>query len=114
MFKTGSGYWKQYQTLPSLKEIDFHYGDLGPREVAYESAMGDVYSQALNGLQEAYREGVQHVLFTHGSSTSRNGMTTARSVVRGLMRSTEATPYIIRKECIQYESVFVAVIRPQG
>ncbi len=114
MFKTGSGDWTQYRSLPGLKVIDSHHGDLGPREVAYEEAMGVVHSQALEELQKAHREGVQHVLFTHGSSTSRRGKTTARSMIRGLMRSPEATPYIIRKECIQHESVFVAVIRPKG
>jgi hypothetical protein len=112
MFKKGSGSWTQYRQLPSLIEIDFHHSGYEPREMPYEEAMGNVWHDALEALRTAYQQGKRYVLFTHGSSTSRPGKTTARSQVRGLMRSKEATPYICRSECIQHETVFVAAIRP--
>jgi len=69
---------------------------------------------ALAALKEAYEHGVRYVLFTHGWSTSEGWrQTTARSVVRTLMRSRAATPYIVRRECIQHNSAFVAAIRPK-
>ena len=74
--------------------------------------MGEVYETALDALVKAYEDGVEYVLFTHGYSTSRPGQTTARSTVRALMRSKEATQYIIRRDCIQNNAVFVAAIRP--
>jgi hypothetical protein len=51
-------------------------------------------------------------MFIHGWHTSRVGRTTARSVVRGFMRSKGATSLIERKHCIQHQTVFVAKIRP--
>ena len=74
--------------------------------------MEAVREKALDALEKAYRAGLAYVIFRHGSSTSRLGTTTARSQVRGLMRSKDATPFIIRSQCTQHYSVFVAVIRP--
>src|ERR1035437_9916430 len=51
-------------------------------------------------------------MFLHGWSTSRPGNTTSRSQVRKLMQSKESTPYIVRRDCIQHDTVFVAAIRP--
>lgn len=113
MFKAGSGNWTQYRQLPDVIEVDFHYSEYGTRQVPYEDAMSDIGADALKALQSAYQQGKRYVLFTHGSSTSRPGKTTARSEIRGLMRSKEATPYICRSECIQHNSVFVAAIRPK-
>jgi hypothetical protein len=73
--------------------------------------MGLVEREVMKALQDAQQQGVRYVLFVHGSSTSRPGKTTARSVVRQLMRSKDATPYIRRKECIQHETAFLASIR---
>jgi hypothetical protein len=42
---------------------------------------------------------------------SRPGKTTARSVVRGFMRSKEATPFVVKVDCIQHNTVFIAKIR---
>jgi hypothetical protein len=75
--------------------------------------MGNVWERAFEALRGAHEQGAKYVLFTHGSSTSRLGKTTARSQVRGLMRSKEATPYILRSKCIQHDTVFVAAIRPK-
>ncbi len=112
MFKKGSGDWKEYRKLGSFVEVDFHYSERGRRWVSYDEAMGEVYETALAALKQASEEGISYVIFTHGWSTSRPGKTTARSTVRGLMRSQEATPFICRRECIQHDSVFVAAIRP--
>ena len=111
MFKQGTGDWKQYRALQPAMEIDFHRGERD-HGLEYETAMAGVWEDALEALKEAYDLEKRYVLFTHGRSTSEGlSHATARSQVRGLMRGKEATPYIIRKECIQHESVFVAAIR---
>ena len=69
------------------------------------------WQKAFEALKDAYQQGLSYVIFTHGHSTSRPGQTTARSQIRKLMRSKSATPYMIRSESIQHESVFVAAIR---
>jgi len=113
-FKQESGAWTRYRKLPSVVEVDFHWSGEGrePGMFGYWDAMGRVHQTALESLEAAQEVGDRYVLFTHGWSTSRQGKTTARSIVRSLMRSPEATPYIIRKECIQHDSVFVAAVRP--
>lgn len=103
--------WTEFRSLPALLEIDFHLVGQ-PGGGAYHENMAAVRSGALSALKAAQEKGFQFVLFTHGRSTSRRGKTTARSQVRGLMRSKDATPYIIRSKCIQHPSVFVAAIRP--
>jgi hypothetical protein len=63
-------------------------------------------------LREALESGQQYVLFVHGCSTSLGWSgTTARSVVRSFMRSAEATPLIVRKDCLQGDTVFLARLR---
>jgi hypothetical protein len=114
MFKKESGDWTKYRQLKPSREVDFHYSEYGRREIPYEEAMQKVTTDALEALKDTYQSGIHCVIFTHGSSTSRPGKTTARSQVRKLMRSSAATPYIIRSDCIQHESVFVAVIRPNS
>lgn len=113
-FKHESRNWTDYRNLPRSKEVDFHWSDQGECHSYWES-MGRVESLALDAIKSAYESGdTDYVLFTHGWSTSRRGKTTARSQVRGLMRSKEATPYIDRKRCIQHDSVFVAAIKSPG
>ena len=114
MFKKGTGDWTQYRSLRPNKEIDFHVDHQEHRDVSYDEAMYEIGKMVLDEVKKAYEEGTPYLIFTHGWSTSRPGKTTARSVVRQLMRSTEVTPYIIRKECIQHEAVFVAAIRPKS
>ena len=109
-FKRENGDWLKYRELPGLCEVDFHWAD-GQRKKPYWEVMEDVRGVVLNSLAKAQEEGKQYVLFTHGLSTSGPGKTTARSQIRVLMRSKDATPYIDRKKCIQHESVFVAAIR---
>ena len=113
MFKKGTGNWTQYRSLPNAVEQDLHFSEPNRHQserTSYDEKMGDIESAVLKALQDAYKNGVSYVIFKHGWSTSRPGKTTVRSVVRGLMRSKEATPYIIRRECIQHDSVFVAAI----
>jgi hypothetical protein len=119
MFKRESGNWTEYRKLESIMEVDFHYSEYSPRELScdspmsYDSPMETVYINAMRALENAYERGFKWLLLTHGKSTSRPGKTTARSVVRRLMTSKHATPFIIRKECVQHDSVFLAAIRPK-
>jgi hypothetical protein len=108
-FKKATGNWTDLRSL-CPKEIDLHFGRHDP-DKPYLTAMAEVEDLVEQSLKTAQAEGRSYVMFTHGWSTSRPGQTTARSVVRGFMRSPKATPLIVRKECIQHESVFVAKIR---
>ncbi len=112
MLREPYGDWTQYRKFPGLVEVDFHYADFGRRKAPYGEAMDDIWDTTLEALKSAFEKGKRFVLFRHGWSTSHRGKTTARSQVRRLMRSTNATPYIVRNQCIQHESVFVAAIRP--
>ena len=114
-FKHEGGDWTRYRQLPNLVEVDFHPPDdhfvETPDRLPYWEEMEQVRSATMEALKKAQGAGIDYVLFTHGWSTSRRGKPTSRSVVRGLMRSPEATPFIIRAECVQHRSAFVARIR---
>jgi hypothetical protein len=111
MFQKEYGDWVQYRELGPL-EVDFHHNDYEEYDgLSYYERMEQAGTRTLEALKKAQQQGNPWVLFTHGWSTSRPGATTFRSVVRGVMRSKESTPYIIRKKCIQHESVFLAAIR---
>jgi hypothetical protein len=115
MFQKGSGDWTVYRSQCSLSpddEIDLHFGRRNRFEMTYSEVMGDVEERVERCLKEAQRKGRSYLMFRHGGSTSRPGRMTARSVVRGFMRSKAATPFIERKHCIQHDSVFVAKLRP--
>lgn len=112
MFKKEQCNWMEYRKFPDLVECDFHWSELGIPTKNYHENMADVREYALIALKNAYQQEKRYVLFTHGGSTSHRGKTTARSQIRGLMRSKDATPYIRRRECIQHPTVFVAAIRP--
>ena len=123
VFLKGTGDWTKYRELTNLMEVDFHYSDYGSKMVGilvpsdyepYHVRMDNVYNIAFSALEEAQQKGFDWVLFTHGGSTSRPGRITARSVVRGLMRSKESTPYIVRSKSIQHETVFLAAVRPSN
>ena len=100
----------QYREL-GVQEVDFHHG-VRDFDLPYSEAMAEVRREALAELKAAHAAGTKYLLYRHGSSTSHLGATTARSQIRGLMRSRDATPYIVRSESIQHDSVFVAAIRP--
>ena len=111
--KREEGNWVSYRErfgLSKADEIDLHFGrrDLG---TSYYDVMADVEYLVRDSLRKAQESGGQFVMFVHGWSSSRPGRTTARSVVRGFMRSKEATPFIVRADCVQHSTVFVAKIR---
>lgn len=103
--------WVEYRALPGVAEVDFHFA---PHESlgAFHANMQHGRERTLAALADAQCGGVRYLLFTHGHSTSGPGRMSMRSVVRGVMRSKDATPYIVRSKCIQHSSVFVAAIRP--
>jgi hypothetical protein len=108
--------WKLYRQQFSLTpedEVDLHFGPRDPN-TPYWDAMAEVSSIVENALREAQKNKRSYVLFKHGWSTSRQGKTTARSVVRRFMWSAAATQYIERNACIQDEAVFLAKIRSGG
>ena len=107
------GDWTKYRSLPNLREFDFHNNEDEESCLPYWERMENVWNDSLKVLETSQASGVEYVLFTHGWSTSYSGNITSRSQVRKLMRSKESTPYIIRKKCIQHDSVFVAAIRPK-
>jgi hypothetical protein len=110
-FKREYKNWVEYRKLPDLVERDFHWSKEEHYLGFYEN-MEQVVTVTLQALQDAQKNGKQYLLLTHGSSTSGSGRISARSQIRKLMRSKEATPFIVRNRCIQHDSVFVAAIRP--
>ncbi len=113
-FQPGRGSWERYRSqfnLSKSDEVNLHFGKRDPSLMSYAQAMADVTALVLASLEEARRNGRPYVMFIHGSSTSRRGKTTARSQVRGFMRSKDATPLIDRKGCIQHVVVFVAKLK---
>lgn len=112
-FREESGDWKDYRNLPDVEEVDFHRQSNAGDWMPYWERMDEVPQTCLNVVRAAQERGSKYVIFTHGWSTSRMGKTTSRSQVRKFMRSSEATPFIIRSQCIQHYSVFVAAIRPK-
>jgi hypothetical protein len=111
--KREQGDWVRYRErlgLLETDEVDLHFGQRD-RNVSYEEAMADVKELVGDSLRKAQENGRPYVVFVHGHSTSRPGQQTARSVVRWFMRSKEATPFIVKAQCIQHPTVFIAKIR---
>ena len=109
--------WIEYRHLDGVMEHDFHRSQSGQNQTdwqPYAERMQAIYDETIVVLAAAQRQGKRFVLFTHGSSTSRPGTTTSRSQVRKAMQSAIATPLLIRRECIQQETVFLAAIKPIG
>jgi hypothetical protein len=105
--------WSEFRKLPNLKEVDFHWATSDGASFEHWRAMSEVGRVTLRALQEAQRAGASYLLLLHGCADADGDThTTARSVIRGLMRGKTATPYIIRSQCIQHHSCFVAAIRP--
>jgi hypothetical protein len=107
------GDWVRYRErfgLLESDEVDLHFGQRD-RDVSYEEAMANVEQFVRDSLLRAQKNGRPYVMFVHGRSTSRPGQQTARSVVRRFMRSKEATPFIVKAQCIQHPTVFIARIR---
>jgi hypothetical protein len=105
--------WSEFRKLPNHREIDFHWAGADNSSFEHWRDMAEVSRITLRALQEAHRAGVSYVLLLHGcSEADGDAQTTARSVIRGLMRGKTAAPYIVRSRCIQHHSCFVAAIRP--
>ena len=108
--KRESGDWTRYRMLLGPREIDFHHGRRDVT-VPYGAVMGEVYATALQAIKQAHADGESYVMLRHGASTSRPGQTTARSTIRGLIRSPVVTPYVNRRDSIQHDTVFVVAIK---
>ena len=100
--------WGEWQSRTDVKTVDFHWGKQRGGFYVWTS---EVYDIATEALKTAQAEGMRYVLFTHGSSTAGPGKTTARSIVRAIIKSKEATPYIIRRNSIQARSSLLVAIR---
>jgi hypothetical protein len=114
MFTSYSGNWTDLRAQFNRAredEIDLHFGRRDRWAMTYDDAMDGVAEIVLKSLLAVQKNKRPYVMFTHGWSTSRPGKTTARSVVRGIMRSREATPFIERWGCIQHEAAFVAKVQ---
>lgn len=105
--------WSEFRKLPNHREVDFHWATDDSTTFEHWRAMAEVGRVTLRALQEAQRAGASYLLLLHGCSIGdAETQPNARSVIRGLMRSKTATPYIVRSRCIQHHSCFVAAIRP--
>ena len=109
MFKKIKGDWKDLANTADIK-VNLHFGRGEPGQ--WSNNMAEVSGIVTKTLRDAQAEGCRHVIFMHGYSTSRPFQTTARSIVRAIMRSKESTPFIIKSQSMQHDSVFVAAIRP--
>jgi hypothetical protein len=116
-FIQGGGDWVSYRErfgISKADEVDLHFGRRDRSVKSYDEAMSGIAELVQHSLRKAQENGRPYVMFTHGCSTSRSGQTTARSVVRGFMRSKQATPFIVRAECVQHPTVFIAKIRSRA
>jgi len=111
-FQTGSGDGREWKKRLDTFVVDYHDGE--DHGMEYWEHLVDFYNRTMTALIKAQKEGYGFILFTHGSSTSRQGKQTARSEVRKIMRGKKGTPFIIRKNCIDYGSSFLAAIRPKN
>jgi hypothetical protein len=109
-FNAGVGDGREWKNHLNSMVVDYHDGkDHG---MAYWELLESFCKRTMEALKKAQEDGIDYILFTHGSSTSRQGFQTARSEVRKIMKGRKGTPYIIRKKCIDYGSSFLAAIRP--
>lgn len=108
-FIRAEGDWQALRERPGLMEVDLHFGRGEPG--SFRNNMAEVGDIVRSSLREAQKNGVKFVMFRHGYSTSGPFQTTARSIVRAIMRSKESTPFVIKAKSIQHRSVFIAAIR---
>jgi hypothetical protein len=112
-FRKGWDNWESYRR-PDCLEVDLHFGKRDPLVKSFAQAMAEITELVERTLREAQQDGRPYIMFIHGRSTSRRGKVTARSQVRGFMRSPKATPLVQRDQCIQHETIFLAKVRPRG
>jgi hypothetical protein len=114
VWNSRGGNWTDFRQQFNLTrddEVDLHFGRRDPSALTYAEAMGKIEELIRTRLKAAQKKGRPYILFVHGWSTSRPGKTSARSMVRQFMRSSEATPYIERRGCIQHDTAFLAKIK---
>lgn len=107
-WKKAEGDWTRFRELPGVVEVDLHWSD-AEHVGQTQEFFSRVKYEVLVALKEAQQEGHRYVIFRHGAGFGYVG---ARTVVRGVMEKKEATPYIIRRDCIQHPEAFVAAVRP--
>ena len=103
-FQKDAGDWTRFRQWGSYREVDFHPPDRRggfrfEESVPYWERMQDVEQDTLTALKAAQRDGIEYVIFTHGSSTSRIGKTTARSQVRKVMRPLQDLVWVDSSGC---------------
>lgn len=115
MFKKDNRDWTEFRKLvPAPMEFDYHPQRGVEDGLSFRERMGAIHGDTIEALRNAQANQEKWLMFVHGRSTSRPGRTSFRSQIRACMRSRDATPYIIRKDCIQHETVFLAAIRPKS
>jgi hypothetical protein len=114
VFKRFHGDWLELRRQYAPREVDLHFSGSGSDE-PYWKKMDEVRELVEAELRRAHADGVPWLLFRHGYSTSEGWRdTTSRSIVRSLMRSKQATPMIVRRECIQHGAVFLVRLRDRA
>ncbi len=106
-----NGDWKLLRSLPNHREVDFHPDSFLGLHNSFDEKMNAVYKRAFDAISKAQQDGIDWVLLVHGWSTSRNGRTSTRSVIRSLMRSPKVTPFINRAKCLAHNTVYVVATR---
>lgn len=99
-----------FDQRPDILHVDFHRAGTSPG-VSFEDKMRRTYREARAALRTARSRGYAYIAFTHGGRELPRGRRSTRSVVRGLIRSPEATPYVERSRCILTPAVTVAALR---
>ena len=88
-----------------LRHPNIAHGDVTAPELDYET-------EILEALASAQDDGVSYLLLHHGCAQRRRGETTARALLRALMRGPITWPYLRHADCRQYADAFLAAIRP--
>ena len=79
-----------------------------------DDVMADVENRVRQSLKAAQEARRPDVMFIHGVVNLAVRQTTARRAARGFIRSKPATPLVVRADCIQHKTVFIAKIRPKA
>jgi hypothetical protein len=90
--------------------VDFHWAGSAPG-VSHAKKVRDCYGESLSALQSAHERGLAWVVFMQGSSTSGRSKDSCRSVIRELLQSPAATPYVDRARCFSNSSITAVAIR---
>lgn len=86
--------------------------DIADVNVGGATADSNRRARILATLAKAQRDGLDFLIFAHGLPAQDPGRQSESSLIRAVMRSRDATPYIRSGECLRHPSAFVAAIRP--